>query len=274
MSGSLTTRGSSSETRTPSMLAETLADPLEPSNYEYEYGHTMRPVTSAQPLMAPSVSGERHDDFEPETHEENHPKSHRGPLNSHAPTPPRSAELYHETGRASTPQTSCATMAAVTPGSMETCGSNQPPEWTFRSLYEMLSDERSARRKLETQLKGLRQEISDLHSQVNSTSTLQSHRSSYMLAGSSSRLQDLLRETGEGSPRSASPRSLKRHSGFSGHSSGGAPVVSRFSGSDSEAMTQEFATESDELETPNDVYKTPLEERSKWSIASKGNEMF
>ncbi|CAK1355484.1 hypothetical protein CB0940_00797 [Cercospora beticola] len=271
MSGGLTNRGSSGDMRTPSMLAETLADPLEPSNYEYEYGHTMRPVTSAQPPLAASV----HDDSETETHEVNHPKSHRGPLNSHAPTPPRSAELRPEPERAATPQTSSATMAAVTPGTMESSGGAHPPEWTFRSLYQMLSDERSARRKLETQLKGLRQEISELHSQVNSTSTLQSTRSSYMLAGSSSRLQDLLRETGEGSPPSASPRSLKRQSGFSAHSTGGAgPVVSRFSGSDSEALTQEFAHESDELETPNDAYRTPLEERSKWSIASKDNEMF
>ncbi|KAM3419024.1 hypothetical protein BST61_g4979 [Cercospora zeina] len=274
MSGGLTTRGSSGDMRTPSMLAETLADPLGPSDYEYEYGHTMRPVTSARPSMAPSIRGERHDNFETQAHVEKHPKPHRGPLNSHAPTPPRSAELPPEPERATAPQTSSATMAAVTPGTMESCGSTQPPEWTFRSLYQMLSDERSARRKLETQLKGLRQEISELHSQVNAASTLQSNRSSYMLAGSSSRLQDLLRETGEGSQRSASPRSLKRQSGLSGHSSGGAPVVSRFSGSDSEALAHEFAAESDDLETPNDAYRTPLEERSKWSIANQDNEMF
>ncbi|KAI6856636.1 hypothetical protein KC338_g8355 [Hortaea werneckii] len=40
---------------------------------------------------------------------------------------------------------------------------------TFQSLYEMLADERSARRDLEVQLRGLRQEIRDLHWQVSSS---------------------------------------------------------------------------------------------------------
>lgn len=140
----------------------------------------------------------------------------------------------------------------------------------------MLADERSARRKLESQLKGLRQEISDLHTQVNSTSNVQSStRSSYMLAGTSSRLQDLLRETGEGSPPDASPRSLQRQSAISGQSSGCAPVISRFSGSDSEVLTQDFSSrEYDDLDTPYEAYRTPREERSKWSLAEKDTDMF
>ncbi|KAI7467960.1 hypothetical protein KC351_g13837 [Hortaea werneckii] len=42
---------------------------------------------------------------------------------------------------------------------------------TFKSLYEMLADERSARRNLEVQLRGLRREIRDLHWQVSSSSS-------------------------------------------------------------------------------------------------------
>ncbi|KAI6854003.1 hypothetical protein KC323_g9037 [Hortaea werneckii] len=47
----------------------------------------------------------------------------------------------------------------------------QNPPHTFQSLYEMLADERSARRNLEVQLRGLRQEIRDLHCQVSSSSS-------------------------------------------------------------------------------------------------------
>ncbi|KAI7484576.1 hypothetical protein KC351_g4419 [Hortaea werneckii] len=42
--------------------------------------------------------------------------------------------------------------------------------YSFKSLYEMLADERSARRNLERQLQGLRREIRDLHVQVSSPS--------------------------------------------------------------------------------------------------------
>ncbi|GAB1743955.1 hypothetical protein NU219Hw_g999t1 [Hortaea werneckii] len=47
----------------------------------------------------------------------------------------------------------------------------QQQQHTFKSLYEMLSDERSARRNLEVQLRGLRREIRDLHLQVSSSSS-------------------------------------------------------------------------------------------------------
>ncbi|KAI6878388.1 hypothetical protein KC360_g8660 [Hortaea werneckii] len=46
----------------------------------------------------------------------------------------------------------------------------QQHQHTFKSLYEMLADERSARRNLERQLQGLRREIRDLHVQVSSPS--------------------------------------------------------------------------------------------------------
>ncbi|GAB1732520.1 hypothetical protein NU195Hw_g6155t1 [Hortaea werneckii] len=44
-------------------------------------------------------------------------------------------------------------------------------DYSFKSLYEMLADERSARRNLEMQLRGLRREIRDLHCQVSSSSS-------------------------------------------------------------------------------------------------------
>ena len=48
---------------------------------------------------------------------------------------------------------------------------HDPQDYTFKSLYEMLADERSARRNLEGQLKGLRREIRALHLQVSSSSS-------------------------------------------------------------------------------------------------------
>ncbi|RMZ13812.1 hypothetical protein D0864_00348 [Hortaea werneckii] len=47
----------------------------------------------------------------------------------------------------------------------------QSQDHTFKSLYQMLADERSARRNLEGQLRGLRREIRDLHWQVSSSSS-------------------------------------------------------------------------------------------------------
>ena len=80
-----------------------------------------------------------------------------------------------------------------------------PPQHTFRSLYEMLADERSARRKLETQMRGLSEEIANLHQQVAIQSSVQSQRSSYgggLMMGST-RLQALLRETETSPPGTA-----------------------------------------------------------------------
>jgi hypothetical protein len=221
--------------------------------------------------------------------------------------------------------TSAATMAAITPGtnngSSKETPLSQPPQHTFRSLYEMLADERSARRRLESQLRGLRQDITDLHHQVTTSSQFQSTRSSYLIAGSSSRLQDLLRETGESSPLDensdeheppfhlpSSPPVLptsypatrtstaaQRRSDLSSSLSlviGSAPVVSRFSGSDSEALSRDFYF--DEDDDPVDghghshshghghgpdvddvdpsslhAYRPPREDRSAWAMSDK-----
>ncbi|KAK4635654.1 hypothetical protein CLAFUW4_01046 [Fulvia fulva] len=292
--GELAPQRSSNDMRSPSMLAETLADDLEPSAYEYQYGHTLRPSTSPQPPLPPEVQGSVEDPFGPElpttgaapsTAANSMParmserlaadrptESFRmpSPLNSHPPTqePPMPMRMP-------APAPPPAPAPAPSSGSIRTT-TTQP--YTFNSLYQMLADERSARRKLENQLKSLRNEISDLHTQVNS-SNIQSTRSSYMLAGSSSRLQDMLRETESSTspPSGGSVRSAQRHSGLSAVGSA-APVVSRFSGSESEAGAIE--EHYDELPTPQDAYRTPREERSNFSLRAnveslnKNGDMF
>ncbi|KAK4508580.1 hypothetical protein PRZ48_002319 [Zasmidium cellare] len=270
--GSVNTRRSSNDMRTPSLLADTLADPLEPSSYEYEYGHTMRPSTSPQPPPPPpaQTQGNLEDPFGPDLPRASAStrQSIPPPTRSSQPVPPRAStagasqpdrspenfpmplQSHPPTQHAPAPSTSTA--ATATAGSTRTTPT-QP--YTFSSLYQMLSDERSARRKLENQLKSLQREISDLHSQVtlntNASSAMHSTRSSYMLAGSSTRLQELLRETDEaGSP----PRSAHARDS-------GAGMMSRFSGSESEAAGYE-----ESLATDYEAYRTPREERSAYSL--------
>lgn len=280
--GSVNTRRSSTDMRTPSLLADTLADPLEPSSYEYEYGHTIRPSTSPQPPPQPAHSQGLEDPFGPDlprpsaasarksvpppaapssasakTHKrastattapDRNPENFPMPLQSHPPTqnPPAPASTAAST------HTRTATQQS------------QPQPYTFSSLYQMLSDERSARRKLENQLKSLQREIADLHTQVNTSSNVQSQRSSYMLAGSSTRLQELLRET-EGDGGEESPRAA-RDSGLS--ASAAARVVSRFSGSESEAGGMSGGGAGGDFEDPYEAYQTPREERSAYSLVS------
>ncbi|KAF2171980.1 hypothetical protein M409DRAFT_50585 [Zasmidium cellare ATCC 36951] len=284
--GSVNTRRSSNDMRTPSLLADTLADPLEPSSYEYEYGHTIRPSTSPQPPPpAPAqTQGSLEDPFGPDlprpsasarqsipppaqtapppargstagtSQPDRSPENFPMPLQSHPPT------QHAPAPSSSTVGTATALSTRTTP--------TQPQPYTFSSLYQMLSDERSARRKLENQLKSLQREISDLHTQVSinttASSAVHSTRSSYMLAGSSTRLQELLRETEEaGSP----PRSA--HARDSG---AGAGMISRFSGSESEAGVGgagEYGYE-DSLATPYEAYRTPREGRSAYSLVGGG----
>lgn len=248
MGGSITTRRSSTDMRTPSLLADTLADPLEVSSYQYEYGHTMRPSTSPKaPAPPPALAhGGLEDPFGPEIL-----------------TPPMSDEptrSFEDTFRMPSPlQSHPPTQQPPAPSSSTPRG--QPQPYTFSSLYQMLADERSARRKLELQLRGLKQEISDLHTQVASSPNMQSARSSYMIAGSSTRLQELLRET-ESSPGTAAQQSSPQRD--SGLPAGGTPITSRFSGSESEAASG--AAEYEELATPHEAYQTPREMRSKHSL--------
>lgn len=279
--GSVTTRRSSTDMRTPSLLADTLADPLEPSSYEYEYGHTLRPSTSPQPPQPSQAQtqGTLEDPFGPDL-----PRASASVRTSalppvSAPAPPRASAAA--TGASernpekfpmplqSHPPTQHPPAPTAAPSAASTrTTTTQPQPYTFSSLYQMLSDERSARRKLENQLKGLQREISDLHQQVtvSSSSNVQSTRSSYMLAGSSTRLQDLLRDTEGGTSPHESPRSAHaRDSGLSAARMD--PMISRFSGSESEAGAVEY----DDMSTPYEAFQTPREERSAYSLVGKAD---
>lgn len=241
LQSTLSTRRSSNDVRTPSMLADTLVDPLEPSSYEYEYGRTMRP--SVSPKQLPLLQSRTHfdDSYGPPT-----PRSDHYADSVRLPTPPHSRSMH------SSEQPFPSLPASLPPSSAD---SSRQQQNTFHSVYQMLSDERLARQKLESQLKRLQQEISDLHAQVNVTSQRPNDRNSHMLVGSSARLQQLLQETEE----ATAPKRT------AGQSKAGAPVASRFSGSESETGFQE----PDEAETPYGAYLTPREERSAGSLADR-----
>jgi hypothetical protein len=132
----------------------------------------------------------------------------------------------------------------------------------------MLTDERSARRRLETQMRGLREEISNLTYQVSLQSNVQSQRSSYYAAGSS-RLHALLRETEDSPPGTGAPQ---RGSGSIGLSAEQHRVVSRFSGSESESGAGDLQDQ-----TPYEVFQTPLEEQAQSPFGEprrEGGDMF
>ncbi|KAI7239092.1 hypothetical protein KC330_g2105 [Hortaea werneckii] len=211
----------------------------------------------------------------------------------------------------------------------------QQQQHTFKSLYEMLSDERSARRNLEVQLRGLRREIRDLHLQVSTSSSSVLDAStdvsppdsrSRMLGtpliatrgrgdggdGSSGRFQDSFpsqqrhrpdfaadgpgrgsRGRGDGGPQPQGARDPSHTAYFSQpssqHAAGsqGVGVISRFSGSESEAgggggggggettrtemwryeeQQREETDDEDELMTPLEAYQTPREEASRFAL--------
>lgn len=223
-------RRASSGGRTASMLAETLASDLEPSTYRYEYSggarSGARPSTSPEPPRTPTRFAD---------------PSAAVPA---MPVYQRTSEEHYRT-----PSPPVAPAASTSNGNGT--ARNQTPQYTFRSLYEMLTDERSARRRLESQLRGLREEISNLHYQVSLQSNVQSQRSSYYAQGSS-RLHALLRET-EDSPPGTSAQ--QRASGTTGLSAEQQRIVSRFSGSESESGTGD-------IQTPYDAYQTPQEEQA------------
>ena len=209
----------SSGNRTASILAGDLQGDLAPSSYQYDYTDTLRarPSTSPQPPRTPvGASG-----------------------NPTLPVPePRMDDPF------------ISPSPSVIPGASDAHA--QMPQHTFRSLYEMLNDERSARRRLEQTMRNLQEEIANLHYQVSVNSNVQSQRSSYM--PSSTRLQALLAGTEE-SPPGTTESQQQRFSGGEG-SSIDPRVVSRFSGSESEMGAAEG------LETPYEAYQTPVEEQS------------
>jgi hypothetical protein len=256
--GGIPQRRNSIDGRTASMLADTLSDfAPSPSQVRYE-----RPTTSPPPhTPTRSIDTAR-------------PNVPRLPTETRAnqnaprrPSPPVMAPLLPAgvisgiEGRPSGGN-----------GSGNGNGNGKTQDYTFRSLYEMLADERSARRKLETQLKGLRAEINELQYQVSvQGSHVQSQRSSFQppdpMVGSS-RLHRLLQETEASRPGTAESPSeqQQRHSGGTGVSSIPPPrIVSRFSRSESElggvaTTATEAEAEAEELETPYEAYQTPHEE--------------
>lgn len=232
-------RRASSGSRTASMLAETLATDLEPSSYQYDYSRGARPSTSPEPPRTPTRFAD---------------PSAAVPA---MPVYTRTSEEHYRT-----PSPPIASTAAANNGNGHSNGNGttrgQTPQHTFRSLYEMLTDERSARRRLETQMRGLREEISNLHYQVSLQSNVQSQRSSYYAQGSN-RLQALLRETEDSPPGTG----VQQHgSGITGLSAAQQRVVSRFSGSESESGT--------ELQTPYEAYQTPQEEQARFPFGEQG----
>jgi len=222
----------SSGGRSASFLARDLQGDLEPSSYEYDYRDTLkpRPATSPQQPQTPvAVSG------------------------NPALTVPMPAM--------DDPFVSPA-MPPPMPAANDNGNSSQMPQHTFRSLYEMLNDERSARRRLEQTMRNLQDELANLHYQVSVSSNVQSQRNSYM--PSSTRLQALLAGTEE-SPPQTSDSQHHRFSGGEGLSID-PRVVSRFSGSESEHVH----VDEEGMETPYELYQTPAEERFRYEEREGG----
>lgn len=210
-----------------------------------------------------------------------------------SPQPPRTPVRSSSAHRPPVPPLPTGDALAERPVTPPAAGVPQP--YTFRSLYEMLADERAARRRLESQIRGLRQDIDTLQYQVSagsqSQSQLGSGRESFVPpdphAGSSRLTREVLQHVPSSPPGSseAQRRMLQRldirdsaGTGFTSIS-GQAGMVSRFSRSDSEAAVEGDGDDEEALQTPYEAYQTPIEERapspfrSTHSLASEG-EMF
>lgn len=260
--------------RTPSMLADTLLD-FSPSDYPYNFNeNTQRPSTSPhrpQTPVRPTDSASAGRLAMPPL-----PRTMSADEPFITPSPPVMTSLLPP-GMGPASNASNSSPAAPAP---------QTQQYTFKSLYEMLSDERSARRRLESQLRNMRQEINNLHYQVSAGShAADSHRSSFAPPldphTASTRLGDLLRATDASPPgvATASSREYRDSSGTTGLSSfpftAGRPgVVSRFSASESEAGAGGPGTDEVDLETPYEAYQTPREERSRYPLRSDEGDMF
>jgi len=229
--------------RTPSMLADDLRVPSDCMDADtQEQLKTLRPATAPQP---------------------------RSPIAEYPPVPPLPGQSHYNSPESPTrdgrPSTSRKPSNLII--------SN--PSVTFKSLYQMLADERSARRRLETQMRNLHTDIQDLQQQV--TSNTYSHRNSYMLSHeatrASSRLRDLLSETD--SSGGVSPEDPPRDPAY----------ISRFSASTTAGVLEIdeaenvhvngyafYDDEDDEAQTPHDAYKTPREEQSPFRLESNERE--
>lgn len=241
--------------RTPSMLADTLMDFLPPSSYQYDYQEATRPSTSPAPPRTPVRS-----------------------TDSSRPAVPPLPFFAQSTEAFSTPPTHPAPSLSQSQRSLHNDSNTtgqQPPQHTFRSLYEMLSDERSARRRLELQLRGLKQEVTDLQYQVSSGagSAIQSQRSSFIPLDpviGSSRLRELLRDTEVSPPGTAQSQAGAARESTGSTAAAQTGVVSRFSGSESEPGI----VEAEELPTPYEDYRTPVEGPGRFPFGEREGEMF
>ena len=214
--------------RTPSMLADDLHLPA--SYFESDVQQEFEPKTeNSRPATAPLP---------------------RSPIAQYPPVPPlpgQSNEFLPESPpRPTRPSNSRKPSNLVITN----------PNVTFKSLYEMLADERSARRRLESQMRTLHADIQDLQQQVSLSP--HSQRNSYMLSHeatiASSRLRELLRGTeSEGNSPEDTPKKEVYVSRFSASTTGGAQDVDGNDDDDAPgAVYDEDADEEDEAQTPQE----------------------
>jgi len=217
--------------RTPSMLADDLRMPSDCMESDAEERlEDLRPATAPQP---------------------------RSPIAEYPPVPPLPGqEDYHSPD---SPTRSGRPSNSRKPSNLIISN----PSVTFKSLYQMLADERSARRRLETQMRTLHTDIQDLQQQV--TSNTYSQRNSYMLSHeatrASSRLRDLLSETesDEGVSPDDTPRKQVYVSRFSGSTTAGVQEIDADDNANGGAF---YDDDDEEAQTPYEEYKTPREEQS------------
>lgn len=137
-----------------------------------------------------------------------------------------------------------------------------PPGRTFTTLYRIINDERSLRRTLESQVRGLQENLAEVQYQLSRPVSTQPY-----------------------SPRTPRPQYVQMHnrdSSGAGSFDPGHRVISRFSQSDSltdseAARMQEQREEGDEeFQTPLEAYHTPAEEfsRHRYTGSSGTDVMF
>jgi len=189
----------STDARTPSMLADTLSNPLALASLQYDLQEPERPSTSPQPPRTPvRATGSRPLPVPPLPFVERMAEPFSTP-----PPPPQTAFMAVNSTQRPRGNTTGATSTAVPPTysnlnphpiPYSSSPPSQPaeqllqlqqfqqlqqqPQHSFRTLYDLLATERTARHRLETQLNTMRHEINDLHYQVSVGSGVQSHRSS------------------------------------------------------------------------------------------------
>ncbi|KAM0721129.1 hypothetical protein Q7P37_003415 [Cladosporium fusiforme] len=232
------------------------------------------PSMLADDLRVPTDYSQERFDPEPEPCRPSTAPHSRSPIAEHPPVPPIPDNRRGDYSPEPSPTT---TTRPANPARKPSNLITTNPNVAFKSLYQMLSDERCARRRLETQMRTLHTEIQDLQHQV-SASTSYSHRSSYMLSHeatiASSRLRDLLRETeSQAASPEATPRKQRQVyvSRFSGSTTGVREIDDDHGndvGDDERSVEDE-----DEAQTPHEDYKTPREEQSPFKFERDG-EMF